>query len=596
MSLFSVAPLYMHLFQFFYQQLLPNADGLMIKIINSIGRKLNKTPFIEPRLRAKFHGNPDVFLFLCTPFIPTCDDALELTIFTFLLLIITPLFASWSVQILTNSTNAFYYLASCLDKMNLLAIFLIYYNARCDTLLLHGDISSNPGPPLLSYMHWNVNSLSADEFARIPLLQAHAAIHGYHLIAITESGLTNKTSDEKIKIPGYTPVRCDLVDGISHGGVVVYYKNDLAAVNRPDLALPTNTIVLSLTIENKKVFFVTSYRKYGQTDQQYKLYMEQLDDTLEKITSEDPHERILTGDFNAHNKEWYDGDKTDNFGRDMQETLEQHSLHQLVDQPTYITNNGKSLVDLVCVGQPNLMVCNEVIPSIYDKCHHQINHVKLNFKCFPPPPYKRFVWHFGRANKDLLQRANRMYDWVGELTKRNDDPEAQVEHFDEVINNISKNFIPHEEKTFHPGDPPWLTKNCKNFYKKYYRSYKRFARRGFPPAEKARVDTLKKEYTTMITAAKDSYLRRLGLEVSDPRTGQKKYWTALKKLINKSVSTVIPPILYNNVFVTDAHEKCVIFNNYFKNQCTLLNTASVIPAFECKTPHSISTSMSAQTE
>ena len=182
-----------------------------------------------------------------------------------------------------------------------------------------------------------------------------------------------------------------------------------------------------------------------------------------------------------------------------------------------------------------------------------------------------------------------MYNWTGELTLRNSLPETQVEHFNEVINNISKNFIPHEEKTFHPGDPPWLTKGCKSFYKKYNRCYKRFERRGFPPAEKERVDALKSEYSSMVQAAKESYLKKLGSEVSNPQTSQKKYWTALEKLINKSVSTVIPPILYNNVLVTDAHEKCVIFNNYFKNQCTLLNTASVLPPFERKTPHSIST-------
>ena len=133
--------------------------------------------------------------------------------------------------------------------------------------------------------------------------------------------------------------------------------------------------------------------------------------------------------------------------------------------------------------------------------------LKLIFNAFIPPPYKRSVFHFGRANKDLMQQACRMYDWEGEMALRNNDPELQVEHFNEVINNISKNFIPHEEKTFHPGDPPWLTKNCKNSYKKYNRCYKRFARRGFLPAEKERVNTLKSEYTNMVT---------------------KKYWTALK--------------------------------------------------------------------
>ena len=132
----------------------------------------------------------------------------------------------------------------------------------------------------------------------------------------------------------------------------------------------------------------------------------------------------------------------------MLDILERHLLHQLVDQPTYITRNGesKTLVDLVCVGQPNLVVHNEVLGSIYHKSHHQINYVKLNFQVFRPPPYKRLVYHYDRANVDMLQRACRMYDWVGELTHLTDNPEGQVEHFDEVISNISKNFIPHEKE------------------------------------------------------------------------------------------------------------------------------------------------------
>ena len=124
----------------------------------------------------------------------------------------------------------------CPAKKDCLTILLIYYNAHCDRLLLHGDVERNPGPLPLSYIHWNVNSLSADKFARIPLLQAHAATHNHHLIAITESGISCKVPDEKINIPGYTPIRCDLINAIRHGGVIVYHKNDLAALNRPDLA------------------------------------------------------------------------------------------------------------------------------------------------------------------------------------------------------------------------------------------------------------------------------------------------------------------------------------------------------------------------
>jgi hypothetical protein len=34
----------------------------------------------------------------------------------------------------------------------------------------------------------------------------------------------------------------------------------------------------------------------------------------------------------------------------------------------------------------------------------------------------------------------------------------------------------------------------------------------------------------------------------------------MKKLLNKSKSTVIPPLLLNSVFITDARRKCELFN------------------------------------
>ena len=145
--IFSMAPLYIRLFHFFYQQMLPNIDGILIKTINAICRNFTNAPFIEPRLSAS-QGNPEVFLFLCTPFLPTCNDPLEITLLVLLLLIATPLVASWSVQVIRRSALIFKILASCIRKIDLLGIIIIYYNAQCDNLLLHGDILANPGPPL----------------------------------------------------------------------------------------------------------------------------------------------------------------------------------------------------------------------------------------------------------------------------------------------------------------------------------------------------------------------------------------------------------------------------------------------------------------
>ena len=73
------------------------------------------------------------------------------------------------------------------------------------------------------------------------------------------------------------------------------------------------------------------------------------------------------------------------------------------------------------------------------------------------------------------------------------------------------------------------------------------------------------------------------MEVSNPRTTCKKYWTCLKRLLNKNKASIIPPILNNGVFVTDIAQKCTLFNSYFQSQCTVVNTSSVLPPFVKKT-------------
>ena len=95
----NLTPHYICLFQLFYQKLLPNVDNITIKILNETAKKFNKKPFLESGLKANLLG-PEFFLFLCTLFLPSCNDPIELSILTLLLLVITPLLVSWSVFIL----------------------------------------------------------------------------------------------------------------------------------------------------------------------------------------------------------------------------------------------------------------------------------------------------------------------------------------------------------------------------------------------------------------------------------------------------------------------------------------------------------------
>ena len=46
---------------------------------------------------------------------------------------------------------------------------------------------------------------------------------------------------------------------------------------------------------------------------------------------------------------------------------------------------------------------------------------------------------------DHIKRAISVYDWITELNLRSADPNLQVEHFTEILNNVISNFIPHED-------------------------------------------------------------------------------------------------------------------------------------------------------
>ena len=351
----------------------------------------------------------------------------------------------------------------------------------------------------------------------------------------------------------------------------------MAVKHRLDIQNYKNTLVLEFSISRKKVFFVLVYRKFGQSDDEFKIFCENLNDVFLKINAEKPYCILTCGDFNAHSREWW-GDKTDDYGRAIQKLFDDHLLKQIVNKPTYITQKARTCIDLVATDQPNLILTNEIHPSLHTNCHHQINYVKMNLKFPLPPIHTRRVWHYGRAKCDSIRASNRNYNWSQILNDLDSDVDGQLDHMVQVVLNVSHNFVPSDVKMVNPKDPPWITNHSKSFYRKYRKKFKVFLRNGCRANEKIRIDEMKQEYTSIVENDKERYFSSLGSSLSNPSTGPKKYWSALKKIMRTNITTVIPPILKNNIFITDIKEKCVIFNEYFREQCKTIVNSSILPA------------------
>ena len=149
--------------------------------------------------------------------------------------------------------------------------------------------------------------------------------------------------------------------------------------------------------------------------------------------------------------------------------------------------------------------------------------------------------------------------------------------------SVIARHVPNREITCSDRDAPWITDDVKKAIKRKHRVYCRYIKRGRKPEDWTRVKQVKNDATKMITDAKTKYYSRLGKKLCDPSVGIKTYWKTLHKIINKKQVMNIPPILLNGVFITNVQNKANLFNEFFVQQCSILQNGSMLPHIDYKT-------------
>ena len=107
-------------------------------------------------------------------------------------------------------------------------------------VLLNGDVEINPGPKRtpkarLSICHWNLNSISADNYVKLSLLRAYLAFHKFDIICLSETYLnsSNSPDNETLAISGYNLVLLTTLSTVNVGEfaftIKVTYPYELSA-------------------------------------------------------------------------------------------------------------------------------------------------------------------------------------------------------------------------------------------------------------------------------------------------------------------------------------------------------------------------------
>ena len=76
---------------------------------------------------------------------------------------------------------------------------------------------------------------------------------------------------------------------------------------------------------------------------------------------------------------------------------------QLIDQPSHITKESSSCIDLIFTSRVEL--------SLYQKFHHNLIHGKISFNVPLPPPYIREVLDYKNAKVASIQQSVSGIDW-----------------------------------------------------------------------------------------------------------------------------------------------------------------------------------------
>ena len=449
-------------------------------------------------------------------------------------------------------------------------------------LLLSGDIELNPGPHIencVRFFHWNLNSICARNSTKVSLIEAYNSVYKYDVIALSETMLDSSVSDEDIYIKGFSKdvLRNDHPSNTKVGGVCLYFREGLPITRRKDHELLPETIVAEIKIGRKKLFIVTVYRSPSQNSEQFEVFMRKLQMIVTRLRHEKSTAIIITGDFNCRSSQFWEGDDDHPERIALDEFIEINNLHQLINEPTNIRCESMSCIDLIITDQPNLFVESGVHPSLDVHCQHQLVYGKLNLSMPSPPPYKRTIWDYTKADIQYIRNAVSEINWKSRFSGL--DPNKMVEVFTTAIYSLLSLNIPNKVVKFDDKDAPWVTAEVKTAIRRKHRVYRKYLDRGRKLEDWMKVKDVKRETSKKILDAKESYYLGLGRKLSDPNNGIKTYWSTLNRLMNKKSISGIPPILENGTIITNVVTKANILNNYFGQQCSEIPTGSTVPSF-----------------
>ena len=219
----------------------------------------------------------------------------------------------------------------------------------------------------------------------------------FDILAITETHLDKKISNQQLEIENYKIVRRDRNIGTVGGGCLVYIGNHICSTRLKSIETPEiEGIWLKISVNSSAFIVDTIYRSPSDS-----AFFNHFELVLEKVWAKFKNV-VIMGDLNCDFARKERNIVTSTFGRKLQILITQFNYTVANDQPTRIASNTSTLIDLVITSRPDLITKTKILElGISD---HMLVQATLKTKIKRPPPKIVRARSYRRFNKSMFAK------------------------------------------------------------------------------------------------------------------------------------------------------------------------------------------------
>ena len=403
----------------------------------------------------------------------------------------------------------------------------------------------------LKFAHVNITSLPKHlEELKLFLQQLP-----FEILSLNETRLDETIQNNMVQIPGYDIIRRDR--NRRGGDVAFLVKNNYSYIIRDDL-IPNNleAICIELMLRmSQPILILTWYRPPDSNARVFDLFEE----FLQKAEAENK-ELIILGDLNCD----LHTNTANSNTKKLIELLAVYQLKQLIKEPTRVTANTRTLIDVIItqLGNTNVTASGVIHLGISDHslvytCRKISTH-KEKPKIVETRQFKNFS---SRAFERDLNQA-----FAGGDVYHHDDPNETWNVWKNIFLSVADKHAPLRQRKVRSIYNPWITTEIKqlshrrDFLKKkavmhnsiyYFNEYKQCRNN----LNKTIKETKSKYYQSKLNACKD----------------HKENWKLINELLNKtSKTTTINELTVDEGKIVGDENIANEFNSFFSHIGTRL--------------------------